>query len=193
VALLGLNPKGEHSLNNKSILIRDAHLEELNEISLVLKEAYQQYENFLPTDAWTYYVKDIMDVRSRLDESQLIVAEVNKQLVGTVTLYLDGRRPEQEHWPKGWAGIRLLAVLPSHRKRGIGRTLMEECIRRCRKRHITTVGLHTTEMMDVARQTYERMGFVRVPKFDFYPRPGIVVMAYRLDLKTKLGQSETAE
>jgi len=181
-----LNLKGAHSLNNESILIRDAHHEELDKISLVIKEAYQQYENMLPTDAWSYYMKDIMDVRSRLDKSQLIVAEVNKQLVGTVTLYLNSHRPEQEHWPKGWAGIRLLAVLPSHRNSGIGRALMEECIHRCRKEHITTVGLHTTEMMDVARRAYERMGFVRVPKFDFYPRPSIVVMAYRLDLKRKL-------
>jgi hypothetical protein len=37
--------------------------------------------------------------------------------------------------------------------------------------------------MDIARRMYERMGFVRVPEFDFHPAPGIVVMAYRLDLK----------
>jgi len=184
-----LNQKGKPGLKNQFILIRDARLEELDKISLLLKEAYQQYENLLPPDAWSYYVKDIMDVRSRLDDSQLIVAEVDRQLVGTVTLYLNTHRPEQERWPKGWAGIRLLAVLPSHRNSGIGRALMEECLRRCRKEHIITVGLHTTEMMDVARRTYERMGFVRVPKFDFYPRPDVVVLAYRLDLKTTTGQS----
>ena len=75
----------------------------------------------LPTDAWNYYIEDFMNVRSRLDESQLIVAELNKQLAGTVTLNLNARRSEQEVWPRGWAGIRLLAVHPSYRSRGIGR------------------------------------------------------------------------
>jgi len=64
--------------------------------------------------------------------------------------------------------------------------LMEECIRRCRKQGIATIGLHTTEMMDVARRMYEKMGFVRVPELDVHPGPGVVVMAYRLDLKPPL-------
>ncbi|MFC1971701.1 GNAT family N-acetyltransferase [Chloroflexota bacterium] len=123
----------------------------------------------------------------------MIVAEVNKQLAGTVTLYLNAHRPKQEGWPTGWAGIRLLAVHPSYRSHGIGRSLMKECLRRCRKDGISTIGLHTTEMMDVAHRVYRRMGFIRVPKFDFYPRPGVVVMAYRLDLETLVGQSETAD
>jgi GNAT superfamily N-acetyltransferase len=181
-----LNQKSNYSLNNESILIRDARLDELDKISLLLKEAYQQYESMLPADAWSYYLEDIMNVRSRLDESQLIVAEVNKQLAGTVTLYLNAHRSGEGGWPRGWAGVRLLAVHPSYRNRGIGRSLMEECLRRCRKAGVATVGLHTTEMMDVARRMYERMGFVRVPKFDFHPRPGVVVMAYRFDLKTRL-------
>ncbi|MFC2032418.1 GNAT family N-acetyltransferase [Chloroflexota bacterium] len=186
---LDLNQKGKHSLNNEFILIRDARLDELDKISLLLKEAYQQYENMLPTDAWNYYVEDIINVRSRLDESQLIVAEVKKQLAGTVTLYLKTHCSEKQRWPRGWAGIRLLAVHPSYRSRGIGRILMEECLRHCRKEGITTVGLHTTEIMDVARRMYERMGFIRVPKFDVYPRPGVVVMSYRFDLKIPIVQS----
>ena len=47
---------------------------------------------------------------------------------------------------------------------------------------VPTLGLHTTEKMSVARGMYERMGFVRVPEFDFHPAPQVVVMAYRLDL-----------
>ncbi len=130
-------------------------------------------------------MEDIMNVRSRLNESQLIVAEMRQQLIGAVTLYLNTHRSEQQRWPRGWAGIRLLGVHPSYRAHGIGRALMKECLRRCRKEGITTVGLHTTEMMDVARRMYERMGFVRVTKFDFYPRPGTVVMAYQYQKKER--------
>jgi ribosomal protein S18 acetylase RimI-like enzyme len=149
----------------------------------LIGDAYQQYEKSLPQEAWKFYLEDIMDVRKRLNESQLIVAKLNGQLAGTVTLYLDAEHASQAGWPRGWASIRLLAVHPAYRGRGIGRALMEECIRRCRDQGIASIGLHTTEMMNIARRMYESMGFVRVHEFDFYPRPGMVVMAYRLDLK----------
>ena len=170
-------------MNDKHLLLREARSDELDGVSLLLRDAYQQYENFLPQESWKFYVADMMDVRGRLNEAQLIVAELDGQLAGTVTLYLVVGHSSQGGWPGGWAGIRLLAVHPAYRRRGIGRALMEECIRRCRHRGIATIGLHTTEMMNVARRMYERMGFVRVPEFDFYPRPSVVVMAYRLDLK----------
>ncbi len=37
-------------------------------------------------------------------------------------------------------------------------------------------------MMQVAKQMYERMGFVRAPELDFHPDPNVIVKAYRLDL-----------
>ena len=125
-----------------------------------------------------------MDVRTRINESELILAEFDGQLVGTVTFYLNAGNSSMQWLPKGWAGVRLLAVHPAYRRRGIGLALMEECVRRCRNKGISTIGLHTTEMMEVARRMYERMGFVRVSEYDFYPRPTVVVMAYRLDLET---------
>jgi ribosomal protein S18 acetylase RimI-like enzyme len=169
-------------LINDDLHIRDARLEELDEVSKLTGDAYRQYENSLPESAWKSYLEDIMDVRSRLGVAELIVAEMKGRLVGTVTLYLKASSSSQEGWPQDWAGIRLLAVHPAHRSRGIGRALMEECIRRCRDRGIATIGLHTTELMDVALRMYEKMGFRRVPEFDFHPAPGIIVMAYRLEI-----------
>jgi ribosomal protein S18 acetylase RimI-like enzyme len=169
-------------LGNKRLLIRNARPDELDNVSLLLKDAYQQYENIIHPEAWKSYLEDIMDVRSRLGESDLIVAELNHRLAGSVTLYLDGSYSFPEAWPKGWAVVRLLAVHPEYRGQGIGRALMEECIRRCRQAKVPAIGLHTTEAMDIARQMYERMGFVRFPESDFRPAPGIVVMAYSLKL-----------
>jgi ribosomal protein S18 acetylase RimI-like enzyme len=164
----------------KNLIIRNANSEELEQVALLLKEAYQQYEKFLPREIFQSYPEDIMNVRSRLPESELIVAEQEGRLVGTVTLYL--RQSESRVWPQGWASVRLLGVLPAYRNRGIGRELMEECIRRCKKEGIHILGLHTTEAMATAKKMYERMGFIRVPEFDFHPRPGVVVMAYRHDI-----------
>jgi ribosomal protein S18 acetylase RimI-like enzyme len=169
-------------LGNQELLIRNARSDELDEVSLLLKDAYQQYENIIRPEAWKSYLEDIIDVRSRLGESDLIVAELNHRLAGCVTLYLDGSHSFPEAWPRGWAVVRLLAVHPEYQGQGIGRALMEECIRRCRQAKVAAIGLHTTEAMDIARQMYERMGFVRVPESDFHPAPGVTVMAYSLQL-----------
>ena len=167
---------------NRNLLIRNARPDELDDVSLLLENAYKQYENIIRPEAWKPYLQDIMDVRSRLDESDLIVAELNHRLAGSVTLYLDTSHSMPEVWPKGLAVVRLLAVHPAYRGQGIGRALMEECIRRCRQAKVAAIGLHTTEAMDIARQMYERMGFVRVPESDFHPVPGVTVMAYSLQL-----------
>ena len=162
------------------IAVRDARPDELDAIALLLKEAYEQYAPLVPREAWDSYRQDIMDVRGRMSESQLIVAETEGRIAGAVTLYLNGSASLS--WPHGWAGIRLLGVHPTFRGRGVGKALMDECVRRARDAGIKTIGLHTTTAMDVARRLYEKMGFVRVPEFDFHPDDDVVVMAYRLDL-----------
>lgn len=172
----------EHDPNNASLNLRDARPEELDAVAVLLRDAYQQYQSSIPADAWKLYLEDIMNVRSRLSESQLIVATLDDKLAGAVTLYLNAPGASRQVWPEGWAGVRLLAVHPAYRGRRIGHALMDECVRRCRERGIRTMGLHTTELMDVACRMYERMGFVRVPELDFHPASGVLIMAYRLDL-----------
>ena len=169
-------------MENRGLIIRNARPDESDDVSLLLRDAYRQYENFFRPETWKSYLEDIMDVPSRLGKSDLIVAELDRRMAGCVTLYLDGSQSFPEAWPGGWAVVRLLAVHPAYRDQGIGRALMEECIHRCRQAKIAAIGLHTTEVMDVARQMYERMGFVRVPEFDFHPAPGVTVMAYSLQL-----------
>lgn len=169
-------------MENRGLIIRNARPDELDEVSLLLRDSYRQYEHFIRPEAWKLYLEDITDVKSRLDESDLIVAELDRRLAGCVTLYLDGSHSFPEAWPKGWAVVRLLAVHPEYQGQGIGRALMEDCIRRCRQSKVAVIGLHTTEVMDIARKMYERMGFERFPESDFHPAPGVIVMAYSLRL-----------
>jgi ribosomal protein S18 acetylase RimI-like enzyme len=167
------------ALQNNKITLRNAQSGEFKLVSRLLVAAYQQYEKSMPPDSWIWYRNDMSDVQSRMADSELIIAEIDNHIAGAVTLYPQGA---DNGWPEGWAGIRLLAVHPDYRGQGIGRALMEECIRRCRERGTKTLGLHTTELMKVAREMYERMGFKRTTEFDFHPTPDNVVYAYRLDL-----------
>ncbi len=165
---------------NSSIKTRDARTDELDAVGKLLEDAYREYSSLVPAEAWESYRQDIVDVRSRLAESQLVVAELNGELAGAVTLYLHGSNSLP--WPSDWAGIRLLGVRPGIRGKGVGSALMNECVRRCRTAGLRVIGLHTTVAMDVARRLYEKMGFVRTPEYDFHPDDGVVVMAYRLDI-----------
>lgn len=166
-------------------VIRDARPEDMDETISVMLAAYREYAPAGSAEAWQRYSKDVADVRSRLPFSQLVVAEQGGRIVGAVTFFPEGSRSEAEGWPRGWAGLRLLAVRPDHRGRGIGRMLTEECIRRARRSGVRTLGLHTTTLMRVAQGMYERMGFARAPEYDFRIEPDILVLAYRLDLPAR--------
>jgi ribosomal protein S18 acetylase RimI-like enzyme len=170
-------------MSENKLIIRDARNDELDEVAILLRDAYSQCEKSMPPGVWAYYVDDIMDVSSRLKDSELIVAELENKIVGSVTLYLRASATSKQGWPKGWAGVRLLGVHPLYRGHGIGKALMEEVILRCNKKNIQTVGLYTSKIMEVARIMYERMGFKRATEFDYRPASGVSVLAYRLDLK----------
>lgn len=169
-------------LTNNSYSIRDVRMDELDAVAGVILAAYEQYKAAMPPAVWEAYSRDIVNVRARMANARLIVAEQDGKILGAVTFFADGSKGE--NWPPGYTCIRLLAVSPEARGMGIGRALMEECIRRSRALGALRVGLHTTEMMAVALAMYVRMGFIRAPEFDFNPAPGITVTAFRFDLDT---------
>ena len=166
----------------RALSIREARSEELDTIALMMQDAYSEYATPMGPERWERYARDITDVRTRLAISELIVAEEAGRLLGAVTYYPHTDQTSQLRWPPGWAAIRLLAVAPDGRGRGVGRALVEECLRRSRERGSVGMGLRTTELMTVAQGMYERMGFVRVPDLDAQPGSEVWAMAYSMDL-----------
>jgi ribosomal protein S18 acetylase RimI-like enzyme len=162
-----------------SFVIRDARAGELDEVAAVMLDAYREHVPTPASPTWEEYWAEIGDVRSRLGSSELIVATQAGRIVGAVTFYPDGAA---DGFPEGWTAIRLLAVHPSARGRGIGRALTLACLERARQRDAPTVGLHTTARMSVARKLYEAMGFRRIPEADVPLRSDLCLFAYRLDL-----------
>ncbi len=167
---------------------RLARRDDVDPARKVLAAAYAEYESFLLPDDWVRYLADIIDLEGRASESELLVAESDSQVFGCVSYFPPGSKASypsdsfSEHWPADWSAIRLLAVDPSVRGKGVGRLLTEVCIQRSREQLAPVMGLHTTAPMRIARDMYERMGFVRAPRYDFRPSPELPVEAYRLDL-----------
>ena len=154
----------------------------------VLRAGYAEYESWFPPEVWRSYIADITDLEGRSEESELIVAELEDQIVGCVSYFPPGAKTAyptdavSEPWPADWAAFRLLAVDPDARGRSVGRLLTKACIERGRASGAPALGLHTTAPMSVARAMYERMGFERAPRYDFRPEPEVLVEAYRLSL-----------
>jgi len=174
----------------RELTIRDGKEEDLAAVSALLIEAYAEFmrppREVLTAEeraGWDGYRRNIADVWSRAPISSTIVAERDGKLLGSVNYYAPGRADSLDGaWPDGWASIRLLGVSPQARGLGIGRALIAECLRRARADGATTMGLHTTKLMDVARAMYLRLGFTRVPAYDFHPAPDFTVEAFQLDL-----------
>ncbi len=82
----------------------------------------------------------------------VFVAEEGRNLVGSVALRL---------LEPGVAELKRMYVLPGHRGRGLGRTLLARGLAWAREQRVRTVRLDTAEAMTAAQRLYESAGFVR--------------------------------
>jgi GNAT superfamily N-acetyltransferase len=168
-------------------VIRGARPADRSAIEAVTLAAYEQYAAILPPRLWLEYRRNIEETLAGAALDITIVAEAEGgALVGSVLIHPAGARmavPGRGEADRlAYPEVRLLAVAPAARGRGVGRRLMDECIRRARLSGAKALTLHTTDMMTVALQLYERMGFVRATDLDVEVVPGVLVKGYRLDL-----------
>lgn len=146
-------------------LIRNATPADEPAIRRVIAAAYGEFDAVLSPDLHAAYLADLLDLDSRLADAVLLVADVDGEVVGTVSFYPDATAAGFG-WPSRWAAFRALAVDPSHRGRGAGGALVAACIERAAATGASTVCLHTAHFMSAAVDLYERFGFRRVPEFD---------------------------
>ena len=146
--------------------IRGAQPDEVEMVGTLLGEVYDAYRPHFPAEVWVDYIREIVDIRSRLADSELIVARIDGRLAGAVTFYPNASRSSLERWPEGWASIRTLAVIGGARRKGVGEALGRECIRRVQERQTLAIGLHTASFMAAANRLYRRLGFKRAPDLD---------------------------
>ncbi len=157
--------------------IRQAREDELDTIASLIVDAYAEYAAHMSPDAWSTFANEIANVRGRMSDAELFVAETDGRIVGSVTMFSGWRGTQQ-----GSAGVRLLAVPPENRGSGVGRALMEACIERARRDGKQRLVLTTTQEMAIARDLTESLGFLREPGLDHEPAPGVRYQGYALKL-----------
>ena len=166
------------------VTVRGAGPGDRDAIRAVTLSAYQEYAASIP-GRWEGYRQNIIATLAAAAPGTQIVALDVDRVVGAVLLYpagaamgVPGGAPMTLTWPE----VRLLAVAPSARGRGVGAALMNECIHRARSAPATALTLHTTDLMQAAMRLYERLGFERAHDLDLEPAPGILAKGYHLDL-----------
>jgi GNAT superfamily N-acetyltransferase len=161
--------------------IRDACAADHAMIQAVTLAAYQQYVA-VAQELWDWYQQDIVKTLADFKPAELIVAEHDGVIAGSVLLYPAGTvlaALEENPPPLRWPEVRLLAVTPASRGQGVGAALVNECIRRARQSGADALTLHTLDFMRSAKQMYEGLGFVRCPELDALPAPQYHVKGYR--------------
>jgi ribosomal protein S18 acetylase RimI-like enzyme len=166
-----------------SIEVREASPEEYAEAGRVTAEAYREFVR-PEDDDWERYLLRIADVQARAEQTTIMVAVEDGQVLGSLTLELEGRvrDGDEEHRPldPGEAHIRMLGVDPVARARGVARELMAASEARARSAGKTYLTLHTTLRMEAARAMYERLGYHRSEDRVF--PDGFVLLSYRKEL-----------
>jgi ribosomal protein S18 acetylase RimI-like enzyme len=148
-----------------TLVIREARGDEYATVDRLTVEAYREYAASISPEMWAAYEADLADSKARAHEAVILVAELAGDLVGAVAYFPPGDR-ESRWFPNDFGYLRVLAVLPGNRSQGVGRRLTAACIERARDDGARAIGLMTTELMQVAKEMYERMGFVQQAEYD---------------------------
>jgi ribosomal protein S18 acetylase RimI-like enzyme len=127
------------------------------------------------------YGSVLADVAGRAGAGELLVAEDQGTVVGSVLFVLPGSAFAEISGP-GEAEFRTLAVDPAAQGRGIGEALARACLDRAAQLGCRAVVICTRDIAVAAHRLYDRLGFVRLPDRDWTPLPGIHLFALRYNL-----------
>jgi ribosomal protein S18 acetylase RimI-like enzyme len=168
--------------------VREATTDEYAAAGRVTADAYREFVRPGEED-WERYVATIADVGARADRTTILVAVEGGQVLGSLTLELDGRvrdEGEEEHRPlePDEAHIRMLGVDPAVRTRGVARALMAEAEARAREAGKTFMTLNTTHRMKAAQAMYERFGYERTEDIVF--PDGFVLLGFSKQLEVSI-------
>jgi ribosomal protein S18 acetylase RimI-like enzyme len=134
-------------------------------------------------DGWVSprYLPIAADVRARAADGTVLVALCDGEIAGTVTVVLDGGA-QAEMAGADEAEVRVLAVAPAWRRRGVGRALVAACAVAAVERGRARLVCSCLETMTAAQALYHDAGFRRAPERDYALFAGFQRQALVLDL-----------
>jgi predicted N-acetyltransferase YhbS len=164
----------------EEIRLRDARPGDEPAIRALTLAAYAEYAQIMAPSAWEGLRQAILGGLEQAGTATRIVAERGGELIGSVMLFPPA--PAGRAGAGGrmvWPELRLLAVAPAERGRGVGEALVDACLERARAAGVPALGLYSSDSLRAAIRMYQRKGFERVPEYDFQPPGAELIMAFR--------------
>ena len=151
---------------NNAPFIRDAAPADYPAIGEVVIAACRQYADLMAPDIFSLYLASLLDLDAHARHGRLFVVEADERVRGFSAFYPDAS-VQGYGLPRGWASGRAMAVHPAARGLGVARTLLATGERLAREAGAPVFAFHTASFMTSAIALYERLGYRRVPEFDF--------------------------
>ena len=143
------------------MILGTATLSDYKAIAQISVAAYREYAKVLSAENWQRMQQNLLDVEHTAQVADFIVAEIKNAIVGAIAYYPPGKS-NPKYFDSQWASLRLLAVDPQHRRKGIGKLLTNEGIKRAKQNDAKAIALYTSEAMTVAQKMYGSLGFKQV-------------------------------
>jgi GNAT superfamily N-acetyltransferase len=157
------------------LIIRPAAEPDFDIIGELCVDSYATAGHLDPTDPYTI---TLGDARARDAHAELLVAERDGAIVGTVTICPSGTQ-FAEVSRDGESEFRFLAVAPAAWRTGVGEALVRACEMRARETGAPAHVICVIDRNDGAHRFYEELGFSRLPARDWSPREGVRLLAFR--------------
>jgi GNAT superfamily N-acetyltransferase len=136
------------------VLVRPATADDLSDLLRLYQQLGESRPSALPADSDK--AKSLMEVIAALPGRQLLVAEVGPKVLGTADLLIV---PNLTHGGAPWAVVENVVVEEGAQRRGVGRALMEDVVRRCTDASCYKVQLLSNKRRSQAHQFYRSVGF----------------------------------
>jgi ribosomal protein S18 acetylase RimI-like enzyme len=145
------------------VQVRVARAGDLTQAGALTAEAYHA-DRLLDEDDG--YEVELRDAERRAHEAVLLVAVTGDVVIGALTLAPYGSSYAEVAGP-GEVELRMLAVAPEARRRGVAERLVVAALREAVARGTRRVVLSTLDSMPTAHRLYRRLGFVAAPERDW--------------------------
>lgn len=166
-------------MSERTFDIRLAEEHEFAEIGDVTVRGYVNDDLLSHSD---FYATRLRDVASRAADSEVWVGvDEQGKVLGSVTFCPLGSSYRELATDED-GEFRMLSVDPSARGMGVGRALVEQCVKRGRELGFKSLVLCSAPDMHAARRLYAGAGFVREPELDWSPVEGVYLEGFRLNL-----------
>ena len=174
-------------MSGQEYALRKALPSEFEELGKLMVKVYSQVEGFPKEKEQPNYYKmlyNIGELTNKPETELLVAVSTDDKIAGGVVYFSDmqyygsGGTATKE---KNSSGFRLLAVDPLTRGKGIGKFLVNACIKKAKHRKHSQVIIHSTKAMQAAWHMYETLGFKRSADLDFM-QGELAVFGFRLPL-----------